>query len=330
MTTLVTGATGFACAHIVHALANAGEPVVALDLAPPSAGYRAFLGELQNRVLFVTADVLDTAGLLDLVTRYDVRRFVHGAAITPTAEIERSNPQRILNVNLMGTVGLLEVARQANAERFVLISSTGVYASLADRGAVITENSPVHAGGLYLICKLAAEQILRRYKTLFGLSTVSGRMSSIYGPMERATATRTSPSVIYTLVRACMDNQPVRVKDQANRRCYTHAADAGQIWCSLTLAAELEHDLYNVSSGPAYTLREVLETLHSLEPAFISGDLLPGEGAVEVAHVGDRNALDVSRARAEFGFVPSYDLRQGLASYLAWAREHRMVFDGQQ
>jgi Xaa-Pro aminopeptidase len=44
--------------------------------------------------------------------------------------------------------------------------------------------------------------------------------------------------------------------------------------------AELEHDLYNVSSGPAYTLREVLETLHSLEPAFISGDLLPGEGNV--------------------------------------------------
>jgi UDP-glucose 4-epimerase len=326
MTTLVTGATGFACAHVVHALAEAGEEVLALDLVPPSAEYRQFLGRLEDRVRFVTADVLDTAALLELVKGHQVQRLVHGAAITPTAEMERANPQRIVNVNLMGTVSLLEVARAVSAERFVLMSSTGIYAPLADRDTVITEQSPIQSQGLYMICKTAGEQLLKRYKELYGLSTVSGRMSSIYGPMERATATRSRPSVIYTLVRACLQGQPVRATGTANRRCYAHAADAGLIWRHLALAAELEHEVYNVSSGEAHALDKVLSTLHSLEPSFVFSDQASAQDAVQVAHVGDRNVLDISRAAAEFGFVPRYGLRQGLAAYLAWAREHPTLF----
>jgi nucleoside-diphosphate-sugar epimerase len=328
MTTLVTGATGFACAHVVYALAEAGETVIALDLAPESSAYHQFLGGLLDRVQFVTADVLDMAAVRELVERYKVRRFVHGAAITPTREMERANPRRIVDVNLMGTVSLLEVARAVSADRFVLMSSTGVYAPSEDREAVITERSPVQSDGLYMICKVAGEQILKRYKSLFGLSTVSGRMSSIYGPMERATATRTRPSMIYTLVRACLVRQPVLTRGGANRRCYAYAVDAGVIWRHLALAAELEYDVYNVSSGAAYSLDEVLAMLHDLEPAFVYGDRMAGRmAAVEVAHEGDRNVLDISRANREFGFTPRYDLQQGLASYLAWARAHPTFFD---
>ena len=327
MTTLVTGATGFACAHVVHALAEADEEVLALDLAPPSEEYRQYLGRLEDRVRFVTADVLDTAALLELAKRYQVRRFIHGAAITPTTEMERAIPQRIVNVNLMGTVSLLEVARAVSADRFVLMSSTGIYAPQADRDAVVTERSPVQAQGLYMICKTAGEQLLKRYKELYDLSTVSGRMSSIYGPMERATATRSRPSVIYTLVRACLRGQPVQASGMANRRCYAHAADAGLIWRHLALAAELEHDIYNVSSGRAHSLDEVLGTLRSLEPSFVFGDQPSARDAVQVAHLGDRNVLDISRAATEFGFSPRFDLRQGLADYLAWAQDHPTLFD---
>jgi UDP-glucose 4-epimerase len=213
------------------------------------------------------------------------------------------------------------------ADRFVLMSSTGIYAPVADRDTAVTEQSPVKAEGLYAICKVAGEQILKRYKSLFGLSTVSGRMSSIYGPMERATATRTRPSVIYSLVRACLALQPVQARGEANRRCYAYAPDAGRIWRHLTLAAALDHDVYNVSSGAAYSLEEVLATLHSLDPDFVSGTRLLDQDAVEVAHEGDRNVVDVSRAAVEFGFVPRYDLRDGLTDYLAWARQHPELFD---
>jgi nucleoside-diphosphate-sugar epimerase len=74
-------------------------------------------------------------------------------------------------------------------------------------------------------------------------------------------------------------------------------------------------------------LDEVLNTLASLERAFAVSDHPSDQDAVQVAHEGDRNVLDISRVVTEFGFAPRYDLRQGLASYLAWAREHPTLFD---
>jgi nucleoside-diphosphate-sugar epimerase len=252
---------------------------------------------------------------------------VHGAAITPTAEVERSIPQRIMNVNLMGTVSMLEVARKVSAERFVVMSSSGVYAPLKDRDHSISEDSPVETQGLYAICKYGSELVSRQYKSLFGLSTVTGRMDSIYGPMERTTASRSRPSIIYILIRACLTQSPVRARGWALTRSFTHAEDAGAIWRHLTLAADLDHDVYNVSAGVAYTLSNVLETLHSLEPTFSYCHADSDQSAdVEITADGERGAPDITRARAEFGFTPKYDLRHGLDSYLAWARDHPALF----
>jgi len=327
MSTLVTGATGFACIHIVRALAEAGELVIAFDLTPADAECRRFLAGVEDRVQFVSGDVLDTDALLHLVEQHGVDRFVHGAAITPTLDVERASPQRIIDVNLMGTVGLLEIARQMNAWRFVFMSSSGVYAPSTGKVDSLSEESPLRAKGLYAICKQAGELILKRYKSLFGLSTVSGRMSSIYGPMERATASRSRPSTIYELVRACLVHKPVRARGRAFRRTFTRAEDAATIWRDLTLADDLDHDVYNVSAGVAYSLDEVLETLADIEPTFRYSYAEPGQEAdIEITLTGERPALDMTRARTEFDFVPRYDLRQSLEIYLVWARNHPALF----
>jgi UDP-glucose 4-epimerase len=99
------------------------------------------------------------------------------------------------------------------------------------------------------------------------------------------------------------------------------------IWKQLALSADLEHNVYNVSSGAAYSLDEVLNTLGSLEPGFTVSAQPSDQDVVQVSHEGDRNVLDISRAVNEFGFIPRYDLRQGLASYLAWARKYPALFD---
>ena len=237
MTTLVTGATGFACVHIVRALAEAGEQVVALDLTPPDAAVWA----IWHRCKTGSGSSRGMCWMQGPCWRWPrssgVDRFVHGAAITPTPEVEKADPRRIIDVNLMGTVNLLEAARQVGARRFVFTSSSGVYAPVTcQASSSLTEDSPVQAGGLYSICKLACEAILERYQGLFGLSTVTGRMASIYGPMERATATRRRPSTIYSLVRACLDQQaggrqgaPVPAYLHSGRGCGGHLAgpDAG-------------------------------------------------------------------------------------------------------
>jgi UDP-glucose 4-epimerase len=327
MTTLVPGATGFTGINIVRTLAESGEPVIALGHRPASVECHQFLKGLEEQVQLAVGDVTDTEGILRVAERHKVDRFVHAAAITPSRDVERSSAQHIVNVNLMGTVNMLEVSRQVSAKRFVFTSSSGVYAAPDKKTASVSEDDPLQLDSLYTICKRASELLVKRYKTLFGLSTVSGRMCAIYGPMERATASRGNPSTIYKLVNALLARRPVKVRGREFVRDYTHVEDASVIWRHLTLADDLDHDIYNVSAGVTYSLGKVLETLHSLDPTFSYSDASSDEEAdIEIRSGGERGALDMTRAKTEFGFRPKYDLRRGLASYLEWAREYPTLF----
>lgn len=330
MTTLVTGAAGFAGVHMVRALAEAGERVIALDLALPDGLVEAYLAHVADRVCFVMGDVRDADAMLALAREHAVERVLHGAAITPTAAMERIAPRHIIGVNLMGTVNLLEAARQVGAWRFVFASSSAVYAPATSGATSLAEDSPVQTSGLYTIGKLACESIVERYRVLFGLSTASGRMSSIYGPMERPTATRHRPSAIHSLVGACLNQQPVVVRGKQYRRSFARAEDAAAIWRDLTLAENLAHGTYNVSTGEAYRLQEVLDALTATDPSFAYRYAQEGEPAdVEIRPEGERPALDMGRSREEFGFAPTYTLARGIADYLMWAREHPSLFAAQ-
>lgn len=327
MTTLVTGATGFTGINIVRILAESGEPVIALGHRPAGAECHQFIKGLEEKVQFAVGDVLDTDDILSLAERHRVDRFVHTAAITPSVNVERSIPRHIVNVNLMGTVNMLEVAREVSAERFVFTSSSGIYGAPEARTESVSEDSPLQLGGLYAICKHGCELLLKRYKSLFGLSTVAGRMCAIYGPMERATASRGNPSTIYKLVSALFAHRSVKARGREFVRDYTHVKDASVIWRHLALANDLGHDVYNVSAGVVYSLGEVLETLHSLEPTFGYSYTAPDEEAdIEIRPEGERGALDITRVKTEFGFSAKYDLRRGLESYLEWAREYPTLF----
>ena len=327
MTTLVTGATGFACINIVRALAAAGEKVVALDLAPPIAEVNQFLKGVEDRVTLVVGDVLDSACVLNLSQEHRVQRIIHGAAITPSRAMEQSIPGRIISTNLMGTVNMLEVARQIAVERFVFVSSSGVYGAPKDRRVLVREDGLLALDRFYAICKYACELLLKRYKDLFGLSTVAGRMAAIYGPMERFTATRTTPSIVYQLVRALKNGKTVRARGAEYVQDLTHVDDACTLWKHLTLNGNLRYDVYNVSSGVAYPLGTVLDALRELEPCFSFTYVAPGkEVDVEIAPMWERGALEMSRAQDEFGFLPTYDVRRGLESYLAWARDYPTLF----
>ncbi len=327
MTTLVTGAIGFTGINIVRTLAKAGEPVVALDNVAESPECRRYLEGLEDKIQFVVGDVLDTGAMLSLAETKGIRRIVHAAAITPSGTVEPSIPLRVINVNLMGTANMLEVARKISAERFVFLSSSGVYGAPKDRTERVREDSHQQLNNLYSICKHASELLLLRYKSLFGLSTVTGRMAAIYGPMERVTASRGNPSMIFKLVRAHLAGHSVKVRGRHYVSDYTHVKDASSIWRHRTLADHLGYDVYNVSAGVAYSLNDVLETLQRVDPTFSFTYVEADQDAdVEIMSESERGALDVTRVSAEFGISPRYTLRQGLESYLGWARRYPTLF----
>lgn len=146
MTVLVTGAAGFVGLNIVRKLVLQGVPVVALVRNTPDRATLRFLGHGAEIVRFVCGDVCDRAGMLALVEREGVRRIVHGAAIT-SSEAERNDPATFTDVNLGGTLNLLEAARQVKAERVVLISSSGIYGAPSDPTRLIDEDDPLQIEG---------------------------------------------------------------------------------------------------------------------------------------------------------------------------------------
>src|SRR5829696_53013 len=112
MATLVTGGNGWVPSHIVRRLTRRGETVVSYDLMEPDDLLKDFLGAEIERVVFEHGDVVDEDRLREVAERHGVTRMIHAAVITPRVDRERREPKLIVEVNLIGTVNVLEVARQ--------------------------------------------------------------------------------------------------------------------------------------------------------------------------------------------------------------------------
>lgn len=321
MTVLVTGSTGFVGINIVRKLAEHGWPVLGLTRRDPDTATLAFLGDLAAQVRFVAGDVRDRAGLHDLVRAEQVRRIVHAAAVTPALDGERADPALVIDVNLGGTLNVLEAARRNRVERLVMISSTAVYGAPADRQRLIREDDALQIDNLYTICKQASEQLCRRYNDLFGLSTVVGRLGTAYGPMERGTASRQRMSLVYVLAHAGLAGQPLKLYGVDLLRDVCHIDDVSEAFARMLRAEQLRWPAYNVSAGRAYSLREIATLMQSLIPTLQWAETSePAEAAVAVFPANERGPLDISRLHEDLAFSPQYPLAEGLQQYVNWLR----------
>jgi UDP-glucose 4-epimerase len=204
MKLLVTGGSGFVMSVLGrHWLdADPAARLIVLDAAPLDAAAVRYFAPVAERLEVVVADVTRPDTWREALKGNDVTHIVHGATITPISrgtaaeakrEPEAENPGRILEVNTMGTVAMLDWARTlSRLERIIYVSSGAVYKHHGPDhpGEPLPEDGYVMPRRLYGISKLASELIAERYGELFGLSTASVRPSSVYGTMDRVTASR--------------------------------------------------------------------------------------------------------------------------------------------
>jgi len=324
-TVLVTGATGFVGLHLVERLLAAGARVVGVSQHEPDALARRFLAGVPPAATFVCGDVRDRDLLLAISRREHADRFVHAAAITPSPEVERASPAAVVDVNLTGTVAVLEAARECRARRVVLLSSSGLYGPPDAADRLVTEDAPLQISGLYSICKLAGEHIGRRYATLYGLSVIAARVGTAYGPMERPMPSRQGMSEVHALLHAAIHNTAVSVFGAGVRRDFCYADDVGEMLARLALARTLTWDTYNVGSGAAHAVRDAAAHVAQLFPGFAWRSVEdPACADVVVLPAKARGALDCSRAIRDLDYRPRYQLATGLAAYAAWLRAHAL------
>lgn len=320
MNVLVTGATGFIGMHVVKELAEAGRSVIAVDLNPARPEAEVFLGAAAGRVRFLRAD-LAVPDALSAAVPDSLDGVVHAAVMTSTPDVEARDPERVVAVNLVATVEMLQHARRARARRFLYVSSSGVYGE-TDPLVPVPEAHPVRLGNLYTMTKYASERVVASADGRHGLSATSIRIAAPYGPTERPTGSRMVMSPIHALVNAAIEGRAVTLGHPERTRDWTYAGDIARAIRLLLDARALRHACYNVSSSAPATLAAVADSLHTIVPAFFWRPASDGSPDIDGAAAQRRGPLDTGRIRA-LGFEPRYGLEQGLGDTVAWVRRMR-------
>ena len=159
MATLVTGGAGFVGSNIVKGLAEAGRRVVCFDLTPADALLRDYLKPWAQNVTFVQGDILNVKDLEQAAAVQAIDKVVHAAAFTPAqrGSMETDRSRDIMNINIEGTVNLLDLAAACNLKRFLYVSSEAVYGDPPAGMALVHEDAPLRPRNLYAISKHTSE-----------------------------------------------------------------------------------------------------------------------------------------------------------------------------
>jgi len=306
MKVLVTGGGGFLGCETVARLAARGDDVIAFDTAfgrPLLA-----LAAADSRVLLEPGDITDPANLGQTFRRHRPDAVVHLAAIVGVpASI--GSPSNILRVNVQGSVNVFEAMRLFDVRRVIHMSSEEVYGDFLGERA--DEGHPLRASMPYGITKIAVEHFGRSYAELHGLECINLRTSWVYG----VGLDRPRPPMNY--LEAALAGLSIDLAEGADTVIdYAYVDDVVD---GILLALDHprhRHDAYNIASGQAVSDRQMIEEICRLLPqarlhvgpgrrSYASGQRLPIKGA-----------LDCSRAAAELGYLPKYDIRRGLAAYV--------------
>ncbi len=346
MKLLITGAGGFVMSVLGRCWLESDPRarLVVLDAAPLDAAARRHFAPVQDRLEIVTADVTRGDTWRCALDGRQITHVVHGATVTPIArgtvtearrEPEAEAPGRILDVNIMGTVALLEWARtRPGLHRFIYVSSGAVYLNHGpDRpGEPLPEDGYVMPRRLYGISKLASELITERYGELFGLSTASVRPASVYGPMDRVTASRNYRHVPNRIAHHALDRgRPIRVNTLDAVGDYVHVEDVARAIIGLLGAAQLRWSAYNIASGVATSIRDLVGWAAEKVPGFSAEVVAPAEADIvqdPALRDGMWGAYDIARIGAETGWKPR-PVRQGLHDYMDWIEAEERCQSGE-
>lgn len=346
MKLLITGASGFVMSVLGRSWLQCDPraQLVVLDAAPLDPPALRYFAPVMERIEIVTADVTLPHTWQPALADKGITHVVHGATITPIArgtltaarrEPEAQAPRRTLDVNIMGTVALLEWARtQPGLRRFIYVSSGAVYLDHGPNrpGEPLPEDGYVMPRRLYGISKLASELITERYGELFGLSTASVRPASVFGPMDRVTASRNYRHVPNRIAHLALERgRRVRVNTLDAVGDYVHVEDVARAIIALLDAPRLAWSVYNIASGVSTRLGELVDWAAEKVPGFGAEIVAPADADIvqdPALREGMWGAYDIARIRAATGWQPR-TVREGLHDYMDWIEAEERFWPGE-
>jgi UDP-glucose 4-epimerase len=302
---LVTGGAGFIGSNLVRALLDRGDDVRVLDNL--STGRRENLAELEPRIDLVKGDIRDGAAVDRATAGAD---YVLHLAALPSVVESMEDPLTADEVNVHGTLRVLESARRAGVRRLVYAATCAAYGDSPELPKVETMRpEPISP---YAVGKLTGEHYCQVYTRSFGLPCVALRYFNIFGP--RQSPTSDYAAAIPRFVTAMLAGQaPTIFGDGGQTRDFCFVANVVEANLLALAAPAAPGHVYNVALGRSYSLLEVVSLL---------GEVLGRKAEVRFAppRPGDirDSAADISAIRRDLGYGGEWDLRRGLDATVAW------------
>jgi UDP-glucuronate 4-epimerase len=312
MSLLVTGGAGFIGSHFIeHLLATTSEHIVCLDNFNDyydPAIKRANVADLfgNSRVTLVQGDFCDEVELTEALETHDVRRIMHLGGY-PGVRYSVENPSIYQEVNVLGTLRVLEAARKTGVERIVVVSSSTVYGRGAQ--APFVEDAPLGVPlSPYGASKRAAELLALTYHELHRSPAVCVRLFSVYGPRLR-------PDLAMSIFAGrILKGLPIALfGDGSIRRDFTHVGDICRGLASTLFTPRIEGEAFNLGHNQPIAMRDLLAQLEA------------GLGRKSVLeHQPQRKEdmplthADLTKSHRLLKYSPQISFDVGCADYCAW------------
>lgn len=304
MKTLVTGGAGFIGSNLVRQLLADGHDVVVLDNF--LSGHRSNLAPfIEARI--IEGDTRDDAAVGKAMDGVEVV-FHLAASVGNKRSIE--HPVLDAEINVIGTLKVLEAARHAGVRKIVASSSAGIFGEL--KTLPIKEDHPVEPDSPYGCTKLCMEKECLAYAKLYPMEVVCLRYFNVYGVNQRFDA---YGNVIPIFVFKMLRGEGLTIfGDGEQTRDFLNVRDVVQanIKAAQTVGVS---GAFNIASGSRVTINclvDMLRTLSDIKPLVTYGRPRPGD----VLH----SLANIDAARTALGYQPQVALEDGLGEYIAWAK----------
>ena len=314
---LITGGLGFIGSNLAIRLVESGAQVTLLDAMIPGHGGNLFnIEPVRDDVVLNFSDIRDEHSMNYIVRGKD---YIFHLAGQNDHVLSQTDPYPDIDINVKGSVVLLEACRKSNREaKLVYTGTRGEYGSVAHLPA--SEDTPINPKGIYELSSLTAQKVFKIYHDNHGIRSVTLRLTNIYG--ERAQMQHSRFGVANWFVRLALDEQPIQVfGDGTIVRDFVYVQDCVDAICACACADGAYGEVLNVGDDSPSSFLELAETVVD-EAGAGFWKLAPFTPERAVQEPGDF-CSDISKIRRLAGWSPTTRLRGGIRRTIDYYRLNR-------
>ena len=315
---LITGGLGFIGSHLAHRLVDLGAEVLLVDSLIPDYGGNLFnIAEIEHRVRVNIADVRDTHGMNCLVQHQDYLFNLAGQVSHLDSMVD---PFTDLEINCRSQISILEACRQFNPEAKIVFASTRqIYGK--PQYLPVDEKHPLAPTDINGVNKVAGEWYHMVYHRVYGLRTVSLRMTNTYGPHMRVKDAR--QTFLGWWIHQIVDNKALQIfGDGKQIRDFNYVSDVVEALLLAGAAPQAEGEIYNLGSDEPVSLLKLAEMLREINPEAEPFAIVPFPPEKKRIDIGDYHG-DFTKMTEQLGWKPEVSLREGLMRTVAFYRANK-------